>query len=327
MSKFSCLLLSAFAILISVAPGLAQSDYPSRPITRIVPFAAGGPTDVVARIVADHMSRTLGQRVIVENIVGAGGTIGTTRAMRASPDGYTIVMGLLGTHASAPALYRNLAYDPENDFAPIGQVNASPFLVVARKDFPPHELKEFISHVRGNADKVNSGHAGVGSVTHMTCLLFNWLIGVKPTTVPFNGAGPAMTALVAGQIDYMCDSIVNTSTQLQAGHIKAYAITTPQRNPIVPHVPTTTEAGLPDFQVTSWQALFAPKGTPQPIRDRLTAALDRTLDDPAVSRRFSELGTGIPSKAARSQDGLGELLKSEIARWTPIIRAANIKGE
>src|SRR5262249_20611024 len=154
------------------------------------------------------------------------------------------------------------------------------FLVVARKDFPPRDLKELISYVRGNADKVNSGHAGVGSVTHMTWLLFNWLIGVKPTTVPFNGAGPAMNALVAGQIDYMCDSIVNATTQVQAGHIKGYAITTPQRNPIVPHVPTTTEAGLPDFQVTSWLALFAPKGTPLPIRDRLTAALDRALDDP-----------------------------------------------
>ena len=208
------------------APAAAQSDYPRRQITLIVPFAAGGPTDIVSRIVGEHMARTLGQPVIVENIVGAGGTTASTRAMRAQPDGYTIIMGHMGTHAASVALYPNLAYKPDVDFAPIGLAAGTPVLIVARKDFPPKDLKEFVTYVKANADKLNMAHAGVGSVSFTTCLLLNSILGVKPTLVPYNGTGPALTALIAGQVDYMCDQIVNLVQQVKAGQIKAYAIGT-----------------------------------------------------------------------------------------------------
>jgi tripartite-type tricarboxylate transporter receptor subunit TctC len=300
----------------------AQTDYPRRMITLIVPFAAGGPTDVVARIVGDHMSRTLGQQIVIENIVGAGGTTASTRAMGAAPDGYTIEMGHMGTHAASVALYPNLAYKPDADFAPIGMAAGTPVLILGRKDFPPNDLKEFVAYVKGNVDKLNMAHAGVGSVSHVTCLLLNSIIGVKPTAVPFNGTGPAMNALVAGQVDYMCDQIVNVVPQVQGGTIKAYAVGTAVRNPALPDVPTTREAGLPEFQASAWNALFAPKATPRPIVDKLADALDKALDDETTRKRLLELGSDLPGKERRGPAALADLVKSEIARWTPIIKAA-----
>src|SRR5215475_7451289 len=255
----------AFALGLSASSALAQSDYPRRPITVIVPFAAGGPTDVIARIVSDHISRTLGQQLVIENVVGAGGTTASTRAMRATPDGYTIIMGHMGTHAASVALYPNLAYKPDVDFAPIGLVAGTPVLILARKDFPPKDLKEFIPYVKGNVDKLNMAHAGVGSVSFTTCLLLNHILNVKPTSVPYQGTGPALTALIAGQVDYMCDQIVNVVQQINTGQIKAYAIGTAARNPALPNVPTSKEAGLPEFEAQAWNALFAPKDTPKPI--------------------------------------------------------------
>jgi tripartite-type tricarboxylate transporter receptor subunit TctC len=314
-------LAAAFAIGLA-APAAAQSDYPTRPITAIVPFAAGGPTDVITRIVAENMSRTLGQTIVVENIVGAGGTTASTRAMRAKPDGYTIIMGHMGTHAASVALYPNLAYKPDVDFAPIGLVAGTPVLILARKDFPPKDLKEFITYVKANVDKLNMAHAGVGSVSFTTCLLLNSILGVKPTAVPYQGTGPALTALISGQVDYMCDQIVNVVQQIQAGQIKAYAIGTAERNPALPNVPTSKEAGLPEFQAQAWNALFAPKGTPQPILDKLTAALDKALDDEQTRKRLLDLGSVLPDKAGRGQPALTALVKSEIARWTPIIKAS-----
>src|SRR5215831_1617427 len=225
--------------------------YPSRPITIIVPFAAGGGTDVTARIVGEHMSRTLGQRIIVENVVGAGGTVGSTRAMRANPDGYTIEMGQMGTHATAVALYPNLAYKPDVDFAPIGLAKADGMLIVARKDFPPNDLKEFVSFVKANARRLNVAHAGVGSIFFATCLLLNSILNVNPTLVPFIGGAPAMNALVGGQVDYMCADPLTSIPQLQSGTIKAYAIGGSERNPVLPNLPTAREAGLPEFQVES----------------------------------------------------------------------------
>src|SRR5262252_8482266 len=217
--------LAAGAAALSVASQIANAQtYPSRPITMIVPFAAGGGTDVTARIVSEHMSRTLGQRIIIENIAGAGGTTGSTRAMRASPDGYTIEMGQMGTHATAVALYPNLAYRPEVDFEPIGMARADPMLIVARKDFPPADLKEFVAFVKANASKLNVSHAGVGSIFFATCLLLDSILDVTPTLVPFNGGAPAMNALVGGQVDYMCADPITSIPQLQAGTIKAYAV-------------------------------------------------------------------------------------------------------
>jgi tripartite-type tricarboxylate transporter receptor subunit TctC len=307
---------------LAASPAAAQADYPRRPITLIVPFAAGGPTDVISRIVAEHMSRTLGQPIIIENIVGAGGTTATTRAMRAAPDGYTIEMGHMGTHAASVALYPNLAYKPDADFAPIGLVAGTPVLILARKDFPPKDLKEFTSYVKANVDKLNMAHAGVGSVSFTTCLLLNSILGVKPTSIPFNGTGPALTALISGQVDYMCDQIVNVVQQINAGQIKAYAIGTAERNPALPNVPTAKEAGLPEFEAQAWNALFAPKGTPQSVLDKLTDALDKALDDEQTRKRLLELGSVLPDKAGRGQQALAALVKSEIARWTPVIKSA-----
>ncbi len=306
---------------LAALPAQAQ-DYPTRPITVIVPFAAGGPTDVIARIVGDSMSKTLGQTLVIENVVGAGGTTGVTRAKRAQPDGYAIVMGHLGTHAAAPSLYPNLQYDPASDFEPIGLVAGTPILILAKKDFPAKDLKEFVTYVKANEKKLNLAHAGVGSVSFTTCLLLNHILQVKPTSIPYQGTGPSMNALVGGQVDYMCDQIVNAVPQVLGGTIKAYAIGTDERNPALPNVPTAKEAGLPDFQASAWNALFAPKGTPKPIVDKLSAALSTALDDMSTRKRLLDLGSDIPGNERRNGPALASLVKSEIAKWSPVIKAA-----
>ena len=322
MSTKAILRLLAAGLALGLATSARAQDYPARAITVIVPFAAGGPTDIVARIVSDHMSKTLGQQLVIENVVGAGGTTGVTRAMRAAPDGYTIVMGHMGTHAAAVALYPNLAYNPASDFVPIGMAAGTPVLILAKKDFPAKDLREFAVHVKQNVASLNMAHAGVGSVSHVTCLLLNSILAVKPTAVPFNGTGPAMNALVGGQVDYMCDQIVNVVPQVNGGTIKAYAIGTPERNPALPNVPTSKEAGLPEFQASAWNALFAPKGTPQPIGDKLSAALDKALSDEATRKRLLELGSDIPEAPRRGPQALAALVKSEIDKWTPVIKAS-----
>jgi tripartite-type tricarboxylate transporter receptor subunit TctC len=328
LSRRRFLHLAASAASLPALPRITRAQgYPTRPITLIVPFAPGGGTDVIARIVGEHMSRTLGQQIVVQNIAGAGGTTGSTRAMRADPDGYTVLMGQMGTHATSVALYPNLAYRPEVDFDPIGIVSEMPQMLVARKDFAPKDLKDFIAFIKTNSDKINVGHAGVGSIFFSTCLLLHSILNVKPTLVPFNGGAPAMNALVAGQVDYMCADIVTAAPQLHAGTIKGYTIASTSRNLAVPTVPTSNEAGLPEFQATGWFALFTPKGAPKPIVDRLTEVLDRALDDEGTRKRLIELGNDIPEKSRRGQQALRVLLKNEIARWTPIINAANVKAE
>jgi tripartite-type tricarboxylate transporter receptor subunit TctC len=322
MSTKAIVRLLAAVLALGLATSARAQDYPARAITVIVPFAAGGPTDIVARIVSDHMSKTLGQQLVIENVVGAGGTTGVTRAMRAAPDGYTIVMGHMGTHAAAVALYPNLAYNPAFDFVPIGMAAGTPVLILAKKDFPAKDLKEFAVQVKQNVASLNMAHAGVGSVSHVTCLLLNSILAVKPTAVPFNGTGPAMNALVGGQVDYMCDQIVNVVPQVNGGTIKAYAIGTPERNPALPNIPTAKEAGLPEFQASAWNALFAPKGTPQPIGDKLSAALDKALSDEATRKRLLELGSDIPEAPRRGPQALAALVKSEIDKWTPVIKAS-----
>ncbi|QIP08224.1 tripartite tricarboxylate transporter substrate binding protein BugD [Bradyrhizobium symbiodeficiens] len=308
--------LSAF-----VAPAEAQT-YPTRSITMIVPFAAGGPTDVISRIVTGHMAQTLGQSIIIENVVGAGGTTATSRAARAANDGYTLITGHMGTHAASVPLYPKLAYHPEKDFEPIALLAGTPILILARKDFPPKDLKEFVAYVKANAEKVNAAHAGVGSVSHVSCELLHSILDIKPVGVPFNGTGPAMNALVAGQVDYMCDQIVNAVPQINAGTIRAYAIATPERNPSLPNVPTTAEAGLPKFQAQAWNAMFAPKGTSPAILASLNAAASKALDDETVKKRLLELGSVIPSPAERTPEALAALVKNEIAKWTPVLKPA-----
>lgn len=300
---------------------LAQS-YPTKPITLIVPFAAGGPTDVIARIVGEHMSKTLGQQIVVENVAGAGGTTGITRGAQATADGYTIMMGHMGTHGAAPALYANLKYDPTKDFEPIGMAAGTPILIVAKKDLAPKNLKEFVEYLKTNQDKVNQAHAGIGSVSHITCTMLNSQLGAKTTQVAYSGTGPALNDLVSGQVDYMCDQIVNLVEQIKGGAIKAYAIATPERSPALPDVPTTKEAGLPEYQVTAWNAMFAPKGTPKDIVAKLTDALAKALDDENTRKRLLDLGGVIPEKKDRTSAYLGDFVQKEVDRWTPILKAS-----
>lgn len=270
------------------------------------------------------MSRTLGQQIVVQNVSGAGGTTGSTRAMRADPDGYTILMGQMGTHAASVALYPNLAYKPDEDFAPIGQVASFPLVIATKKDFPAKGLREFIAYVKANDAKLNQGHAGVGSMFFTSCLLLNSLLATKPTLVPFGGGAPAMNALVGGQVDFMCTKIVTGGPQYP-DKIKILAIASPTRNAAIPDVPTATEGGLAAFQATAWNGLFPPKATPQPILDRLIDVLDKALDDETTRKRLGVLGGDIPDKANRGPAPFLALVKSEIARWSPIIRAANVK--
>ena len=314
--------LAALASVGSIAASAQTPAYPTRPITMIVPFAAGGPTDVIARIVTAHMAQTLGQSIIIENVVGAGGTTATARASRAANDGYTLITGHMGTHAAAVPLYPNLAYHPEKNFESVALLAGTPILILARKDLAPKDLKEFVAYVKTNVDKVNAAHAGVGSVSHVSCQLLNAVLDVKPVGVPFNGTGPAMNALVGGQVDYMCDQIVNAVPQINGGTIKAYAIATPARNPSLPNVPTTAEAGLPGFQAQAWNAIFAPKGTSPEIIAKLNAAAVKALDDEGVRKRLLDLGSVIPAAPERSPAALAALVKSEIAKWTPVLKPA-----
>jgi tripartite-type tricarboxylate transporter receptor subunit TctC len=318
------LLLSvAFVTLVSL--GTQAQNYPTRSGSVIVPFAAGGPADITGRVVADIFSKALGQQFVVENVGGAGGTTGTTRVARANPDGYTIGLGHVGTHAAAVALVPNLAYKPDMDFEPIGLVATQPVLLVTRKGFPPNNLQEFIAYAKANQAKLNMAHAGVGSVSYTFCLLLNHEIGIKPTLVPFTGTAPALNAMLGEQVDYVCDPILGPLSHVRAGTLKAMAIGTSKRHPALPNVPTSAEAGLPGFQAAPFYGMFAPKGTPQPIIDRLAAALDKGLDDETVRKRLTDLGAEITDKKDRGPKGLAAMIKSEMARLNPILKAATAK--
>lgn len=313
--------IAAIAVLATATA--ANADYPDRQITFIVPFAAGGPTDIIARIVGEHMARSLGGKpIIVENVAGAGGTTGITRATNATADGYTIMMGHMGTHGAAPALYPNIKYDPTKDFTPIGLAAGTPILVVTKKDFPAKDLKSFVAHLKANDGKVTEAHAGVGSVSHTSCTLFHSVVGAKGARVTYRGTGPALNDLVAGQVDYGCDQIVNLVPQIVSGNITALAIATAERSPALPNVPTTKEAGLPEFEVSAWNAIFAPKNIPKDATDKLVAALDKALDDENTRKRLLELGSILPDKAGRTPAALQALVESEVKRWGPVLKAA-----
>ena len=325
MKRMLSMLLAA-AALAAVSAG--AQPYPTRPVTIVVPFAAGGPTDIIARIVAEYYSKAFGQQFVVENVAGAGGTTGITRGAQAKPDGYTLMMGHMGTHGAAPALYPGLKYDPNKDFTPIGLVAGTPILIVAKKNFPAANLKEFVAKLKDPAFKAKQAHAGVGSVSFTTCTLLTSQLAVKGGIVAaYRGTGPALNDLVGGQVDYMCDQIVNLVEQVRGGAIRAYAIASTERSPVLPDVPTTKEAGLPDYQVSAWNALFAPKGLPQDIHKRLNEALVKALDDPATRKRLLELGSVIPDAAGRSPQALTDLVQKEVARWTPVLKAAGASAQ
>jgi tripartite-type tricarboxylate transporter receptor subunit TctC len=323
---FTCRLIAGSLLVLALHSAPAAAQYPNKPITVIVPFAAGGPTDVVTRLVGDHMSRTLGQTLVVENIGGAGGTLGMTRAAQAQPDGYTIAVGNMGTQSAAPALYPNLKYDPAKSFAQVGIVNYTPQSIVAKKDTSAKTLREFIDYLKANNTKLTYGHAGVGSISHVSGLVFNAKFGLTPNLVPYRGTGPAIRDLVGGQIDYMVDQSLNVIPQIQAGTIKAYAVAAPERLSSLPDVPTTGEVGV-DFIFSAWNAMVAPKGTPNEIVARLADALSKALDDPAIQKRYVELGSSAPKSADRGPAALQKLVESEVARITPVIKAAGVTAE
>jgi tripartite-type tricarboxylate transporter receptor subunit TctC len=315
----------ALLLLTSAVPLYAQ-NYPAKVITIVVPFAAGGPTDTVARLSTVPMSKTLKQQVIVENVGGAGGTIGANRVAKAPADGYTLLLHHIG-HSTAPALYRKLPYDPIADFEPIGLINEVPMTLVAKKDFPAKDLKELISYVKANKDKVNLANAGLGAASHLCGMLFMSAIQTDLTTVPYNGTAPAMNDLLGGQVDLMCDQTTNTTSQIKAEKIKVYGVTTTKRIASLPKVPTLDEAGLKGFEVTVWHSLYGPKNTPKAVIDKLTNALQDALKDSNVKQRFAELGTEPVSLDRATPQALQKHLKAEIDKWTPIIKKAGVYAD
>lgn len=322
ISRLGSALIAVFASIATVSTALAQ--YPDRPITIIVPFAAGGTTDVVARIMGDPMSRILKQQVVVENVTGAGGTVGVTRAKNAPADGYTILMGNLGTQAASVGLYPKLAYDPRTDFVPIMNTGGTPMLVVAKKDLPVKDFKEFITYLKANAAKMNYGTGGVGATSHLTCLYLDFLLDAKPTHVPFRGSGPALNALLSGSVDYVCDQTVGVVPTIQAGQANGLVVATPERISVVPNVPTSKEQGLPDFQAIGWNALFAPKGTPNDVVEKLNAAARAALKDENTRKRLLDLGIILPTDAEQTPAALGEHVRKEIDKWVPVIKKSGV---
>ncbi len=314
----------AMAFIASAVPVRAQ-DYPSRPITVIVPFPPGGASDVVARIVTNQMSKTLGQSFIIENVGGAGGTIGSARAAAAAPDGYTLLAAAMGSHVAAPVLTPNVKYDPLLDFVPIGITAHSPAVVIARKDFPAKDLKEFIAVLRQQGGAVKEAHGGIGASSHMACLLFTAEIGAQPTLVAYRGSGPALNDLVGGHVDFLCEQSVSVADQVLAGSVKAYAVSAGERLATLPGVPTAKEAGV-NYEMSVWSGLFAPKGAPPEVIAKLADALDKALDDPVVRETLAKLGGSIPAKAERSPAAFDRFVRSEMARWAPILAAAGAES-
>jgi tripartite-type tricarboxylate transporter receptor subunit TctC len=319
-------LAAGAAALPAVSRAAFAQAYPSRPITMVVPFAAGGPTDVIGRVLAERMRSTLGQTVVVENTTGAGGTIGAGRLARAAPDGYTIGIGQNGSHVITGATYSNLPYDLLKDFEPLTLVCITPFMVVAKKSVPANDLKSFIAWLKDNPNKT-VGTAGQGSISHVCGLIFQNATQTQLQFVPYRGIAPAMQDVVAGQIDMIISDPVATLQQARSGNIKAYAVCASARLPAAPEFPTVDEAGLPGYHVALWHGLWMPKGTPKPILDKLHAAAVEALADPAVRTRLEALGQDIYPRERQTPEALGALQKSEIEKWWPIIKAGNIKVE
>ena len=321
--------VAAAALLVSMSSvvPLAQADtYPSKVISLVVPFAAGGPTDTVARVIAQAMGADLKQQVIVENVAGAGGTLAAARVARAAPDGYTLFIHHIG-QSTAPALYRKLSFNALEDFEPVGLVTDVPMTLIARKDFPAKDLKELIAYVQANKTKVTYANAGLGAASHLCGMLFMTAIQTDLTTVPYKGTGPAMNDLLGGQVDFMCDQTTNTTGQIKGGKVKAYGVTSRARIPSLPDLPTMHEAGLPNFEVVVWHGIYAPKGTPKPIIEQLTKSLKVALKDANVRQRFAELGTEPVADNRATPEALRAHLKAEIDKWGPIIKKAGVYAD
>lgn len=317
------MLAAAFAASLACVSGVSAQSYPDRTITVIVPYAPGGNTDVIARIMLEGMTPHIGQRFVIENVAGAGGTTGSLRGARATPDGYTLLVGQMGTHAAAVGLYGDkLGYDPVNDFEHVTQFTDTPIGIFVKKDFPAKSLQDLIAQIKAAPGKLTNGHGGVGSTSHVSCLLFTSLIEGRGTLIGYRGSGPALNDLITGQYDYMCDQIPHTIGHIEAGSIKLLALMQTARAPVVSNTPTTTEAGLPQLQASGWNAMFAPKGTPKVIVDRLAAAADKAVADPVTRKRLEDIGAVIPPKERRGPDALRGFVAAEVAKWTPVIKQA-----
>ena len=316
---FGLAAVAAGILALGMGSALAQS-YPNRVITMVVPFSAGGPTDTVTRLVAESMSRDLGQQVNVENVGGAGGTLGAARVAKASPDGYTLLLHHIGMATSA-TLYRKLPFDALNSFEYVGLVTEVPMVIVSKPNFEPKDLKSLIDYVKANKDKVNYAHAGIGAASHLCGMLFQSAIQTPLTTVPYKGTGPAVIDLMGGQVDFMCDQTTNTTNHIKSGKIKAYASTTDKRLDVLPDLPTAKEGGLNDFVVGIWHGVYAPKGTPEDIVKRLSVSLQKALKDDNVVKQFASLGTSPSTQEEATPAALKTKLETEIKRWAPVIKA------
>jgi tripartite-type tricarboxylate transporter receptor subunit TctC len=324
---FRLSVVAAFGGLLALAaPSLAE-DWPTRPITLIVPFAAGGGVDISARIQAQRMSEFLGQSIVVENMGGAGGMSGAQRVARADPDGYMMLIGNSGTQAYSQSLYKKPLYNAVTDFTPVGLASESPRILIARKDLPAANLQEFVAYVKANQSKMQFGSAGVGSGTHLPCVLLNTAMGVNVTHVPYRGEGPAQQDLMAGRIDYMCSTIQTGAAMVKQGTVKGIAVMAPKRAAVVPDLPTTGEQGLPGVEASVWNAFFLPPGTPGPIVRKLNKAMSDTLDDPKVRERLEDLGLEIATPDRRSPAYLAKFLPEEVARWAKVVHDAGITAD
>jgi tripartite-type tricarboxylate transporter receptor subunit TctC len=315
-------LAAAFIATFALIGAGHTQDYPTRPITMVVPFAAGGPTDVLARVVADRMGQLLGQQVVAENVGGAGGMTGVQRVAQAPPDGYTIALGTVGTHAQNQTLYKRPLYNAATDFTPVALLAQVPLVLIARKDLPANNLQEFIAYLKANQDKISYGSAGAGSATHLGCALLNAAIGVTVQHVPYRGTGPAMQDLAAGRIDYLCEIVTTALPQIQGGTVKPIAMLSLQRSPVLPSLPTADESGLSNFEAYTWNALFLPKGAPDAIVRKLHDVAVETMKTPAVKDRLEALGAIVVPEDKMTPEYLDKFVKSEIEKWAAPIRAS-----
>lgn len=320
-------LFSSVLLALTALPAASQSDFPNRHITFVVPFAAGGPTDIIGRVVAEHMSRTLGRQIIVENAVGAAGILGSIRVAKAAPDGYTLLIGPMGTMSFTPLLYPKASFNGLTDLEPIGIAASAPMILVANKKLPPGDLTAFAEYVKANGPKLATGNAGFGSASHLACLVLNNRIGAQATVVPYRGTAPALQDLVAGQIQYMCDQTTSLLEQVRADAVKPLAVLAPTRSLVMPQVPTAKEAGMDGVDMVIWNALFAPKGTPPEIIEKLNAALVKAITDPAPRERILQLGAEPPAEDQRSPQALRDIHIADVEKWGSVVRSANIKAE
>jgi len=319
----------ALAVIFSAAscgPASAQA-FPDRPLTLIVPFAAGGAADTTGRIMADAMAKHLGQSIVVENVAGAGGATGSARGKNAKPDGYTIGLGHMGTHAAPVGINPKLAYDPRQDFDYLGLVSTTPNIVFVRKDFPANTLAEFAAHAVAKGKDLKMGHSGIGAASHITCIQLFQIIGTEPTYVSYRGFGQTINDILSGSIDGSCDLVASVSGQVQSGSVKAFAVATPERSPVIPDVPTAKEAGMPEFAAETWTGLYAPKGLPTDVLAKLREAVTKSLADPATQERFLKIGATVPKPERQGGDAMLKLVASEVARWVDILQKAKLQEQ